>query len=323
VDIARKERVDEKAMRLDASMVSRPMPPLPTEFDTSLSPNHPMSHSHNSLQSAGNLNYSPNSLPNVSNTQPYMHGSEMRQMTPLIERLNINENLEEGDDIMPFSPDRSNDSSEYRNNFMSSMGSSNTTTSTETKATVVSTTSETKFHFANLRKLKEKINIFKNPSFPNTDVEDNSVDIEALQKAIGVSSPDEKSKPSGELQNIINHNRKESKVQGQHRYPSEAHRGNSYDTERNNNVMDNRSRREEPKHNRKTSNQPLLPPLPSTKELKNSRNNSPYKHIHNDTHGNRYGSPDAKSPILPPLPTSPRSRGSSISPTRRRPPPSY
>ncbi|SMN18381.1 similar to Saccharomyces cerevisiae YNL152W INN1 Essential protein that associates with the contractile actomyosin ring [Maudiozyma saulgeensis] len=323
IDVSRREQVDERTMRLDASMASRPMPPLPTEFDTTLSPNHPISQSNSSLHSGDNLNYSSKPQSTISGAQPYMHQSEMRQMTPLVERLNLNGNPEERDDIMSFSPDRSNGSSDCRNNFMSSMGSSNTATSTDTKATAVSTTSETKFHFANLRKLKEKINIFKNPSVPNTDAEDNSVDIEALQKAIGVSSTDEKINPSGELQTMINNNRKESKVQGQHRYPTEDHTADLFDIKRNDNMTYSHSRREETRHNRKTSNQPIIPPLPSNTGLKNSRSSSPHKHIHNYMQENRYDPSSSKSPMLPPLPTSPRSRGSSMSPTRRRPPPTY
>ncbi|KAG0669931.1 hypothetical protein C6P45_003095 [Maudiozyma exigua] len=312
VDVARREKLDERTIRLDASMASRPMPPLPTEFDTSLSPNHPINREQMVQEDVEVYGHS-----NIrAQSQQYMHGSALRQMTPSFCRRDSNGQPSDiRDDVSTFSPDRSNDSSGSHNNFMSSMGSSNTATSTETKATAISTTSETKFHFANLRKLKEKINIFKNPSVPSTDTEDNTVDIEALQKAIGVASLDDKSEYSGELQTIIENNRKESNVPGQHRSPTMDHRRESHD-----NISINASN---------APGKPLLPPLPSIADLSHRDSPGHYQHQHHrrphheQRRQSRYSTSSIDSPALPPLPTSPMSRGSSVSPSRRRPPPTY
>ena len=312
VDIARREKLDAQTMRLDASMASRPMPPLPTEFDTSLSPNHPMNRDSMGYEGSGTYDNS-NMRSGRAQSQQYMHGSALRQTTPSFDRRDSNSRPSDMmDDMSTFSPNRSNGSNASHNNFMSSMGSSNTATSTETKATAISTTSETKFHFANLRKLKEKINIFKNPSVPSTDTEDNTVDIEALQKAIGVASLDDKSEYSGELQTMIENNRKESHVPGQHRSPTMDHRrGSTDDISRNTSSV---------------PSQPHLPPLPTVAEL--SHRGSPGHHQHHrpqheQRRHSRYSASSIDSPALPPLPASPMSRGSSVSPSRRRPPPTY
>lgn len=312
VDIGYREKPDAQTMRLDASMASRPMPPLPTEFDTSLSPNHPTNRDLMTYKDAELYDHS--NMRNIrAQSQQYMHGSALRQTTPSFDRRDSNSQPSDiMDNISSFSPDRSNGSSASHNNFMSSMGSSNTATSAETKATAISTTSETKFHFANLRKLKEKINIFKNPSVPNTDTEDNTVDIEALQKAIGVASLDDKGEYSGELQTMIENNRKESNVPGQHRSPTMDHK-----RELNGDISRNTS---------SVPSQPLLPPLPSVAE-QNLRGSTGHHQYHRPRHEqrrqSRYSASSLDSPALPPLPVSPMSRGNSVSPSRRRPPPTY
>lgn len=143
---------------MEASIRSRPVPPLPGDSEL--------------LWSKGFH----------SNPEPYMHGSAMREITPAAVgsrgSLRDPSHLSYSASINGAIPA-----------FNSSVGTSMTLSSEETNVTEVTTTSDTKFHFANLRKLKEKINVFKNPNNSmNHQQSETPVDIEALQKAIGITS---------------------------------------------------------------------------------------------------------------------------------------
>lgn len=145
----------EEIQRLDASMASRPVPPLPSDQL---------------------MNYDNNDGLNVPNGGHYMHASVMREVTPRKHPFPTSQSLE-----LPRS-------------LSSSIGTSQSLDSQETVSTGVTTTSDTRLHFANLRKLREKINVFKNPNTSTNQNNSNTpVDIVALQKAIGVTSLDDDS----------------------------------------------------------------------------------------------------------------------------------
>lgn len=234
---------DEEIQRLDASMASRPVPPLPSDQLSDLDPGEPYS-------------------------GHYMHASVMREVTPRKHSFPTNQ--------LP----------ELPRNLSSSVGSQ----SSDSQATVssgVTATSDTKLHFANLRKLREKINVFKNPnnstnhSNPNTPV-----DIVALQKAIGVSSIDD---DTDEPQDSLSDRRNS--------YSSRVSRFSKLDS------------------------QPPLPPLPVEKPgMHPNRSPSPTLAL---PRGRERISPlrlGNVSPKLPPLPPGSASTSRTTSP-RRRPPP--
>ncbi|AQZ13931.1 INN1 (YNL152W) [Zygosaccharomyces parabailii] len=148
---------------MEASIRSRPIPPLPGDS------NAPMTSDSFHL-----------------NPEPYTHSSAMREITPaagiskglLPDVSQSSYSAPIGDGVIPA--------------FNSSVGTRMTLSSEESTTTEVTTTSDTKFHFANLRKLKEKINVFKNPNNSmNHQQSETPVDIEALQKAIGIASLDD------------------------------------------------------------------------------------------------------------------------------------
>ncbi|QLQ79640.1 hypothetical protein HG537_0C02870 [Torulaspora globosa] len=205
----------------------------------------------------------------VGESCPYMHASVMREVTPRKHS---------------FSP---NQLPELPRSLSSSVGTSQSSDSQMTVSTGVTATSDTKLHFANLRKLREKINVFKNPnnstnhSNPNTPV-----DIAALQKAIGVTSIDDDTEDA-----------QESLADRRGSYSSRVSRFSKLDS------------------------QPPLPPLPVEKPTMH-RNRSPSptlalprsrEHISPLRRGN-------ESPKLPPLPPGSASSSRTTSP-RRRPPP--
>ncbi|QLL32765.1 hypothetical protein HG536_0D02870 [Torulaspora globosa] len=239
---------DEEIQRLDASMASRPVPPLPSDqqsdFDTSSGRSEPYS-------------------------GRYMHASVMREVTPRKHSFPTNQ--------LP----------ELPRSLSSSVGTNQSSDSQTTVSTGVTTASDTKLHFANLRKLREKINVFKNPnnstnhSNPNTPV-----DIAALQKAIGVSS--------------INDD-------------TDDDQDNLADRRGSCSSRVSRSSKLEP--------QPPLPPLPVEKPG-TLRNRSPSPTLalprsREHTSPLRGGN---DSPKLPPLPSGSASTSRTTSP-RRRPPP--
>lgn len=309
VNLINKENTDRRTEKMDASMTTRPIPPLPTELGNEMSSYEPMDYYNKSSD-----------YDSRGATQRYMHASAMRQVTPSINQLKDSDRDEYSQDSMLFSPNRSTNSDNFPPNFASSMNSNNTTTSAETKSTSVTTSSETKFHFANLKKLKEKINIFKNPNISNTHINDekNSVDIEALQKAIGVSSLSDDEKE--EDQEMVKSNyRKESHLPGQHRLPTMDNR-NSSRFENRNEHHDYHSDiyREKSRSLSKIPGEPVLPPLPTGHSITTDIN---LKANYPRGHHSRHSSPSRHSPTLPPLSASSRSRTSSVSPTRRRPPP--
>lgn len=238
---------DEEIQRLDASMASRPVPPLPS--DELLE-----------IHTFGGL-----SEPSGGR---YMHASVMREVTPRKHSFPTSQSLD-----LPRS-------------LSSSIGTSQSLDSQETVSTGVTTTSDTKLHFANLRKLREKINVFKNPNnSTNTGNNLNTpVDIVALQKAIGVTSLSDDEVDQG---------------------PDDRRGSYSSQTSRLS----------------KLSLQPPLPPLP-TDERRVHRGRSPSptlaiprsrEHISPRLHADR-------SPRLPPLPAGSASTSRTTSP-RRRPPP--
>lgn len=268
-----RDDLNKETDRLDSSMAMRPIPPLPTELE-----------------------------------YDYVHGSTMRQVTPQLSATTskIRSEGQSYRNANVFSMSSKSDTAVLASDtdpivlpptFASSMG---TTSTLETNDTVVSNTSDTKFHFANLRKLKEKINIFKNPdsSTYNCQNEANKVDIEALQKAIGVTS----------LSYDDDDNDDDETQDG---FYSSSHRVS---------------------HN---LNQPPLPPIPTrddTSTYSRSRNRSPIPKGRDDRQHSVPSNSHVplsvlNSPKLPPLPTGSNSnfssRKNSMSPTRRRPPPRF
>ncbi|CCF60295.1 hypothetical protein KAFR_0J02310 [Kazachstania africana CBS 2517] len=167
-----KDKRNRDFERLDASMARRLIPPLPSD----------------------NITIASGASPKVDTGNEYTHASEMRQVTPTFGN-NISDHRQGAysnnvsvlsSSIISSSSRLSDRSSGLSPALMSSVGTNNTSLSQETNIT---TTSDTKFHFANLKKLKERINIFKNPNASNENTaEENTVDIKALQKAIGVTS---------------------------------------------------------------------------------------------------------------------------------------
>ena len=250
----------------------------------------------------------------VSGTGSYVHGSAMRQVTPNLGQLKRMQDTPP--ERLPFLPERSS-KSVFAPNFTSSVNTTSTSASAETKITAVSSTTEdTRFHFANLKKLKERINIFNNPNASRNNVDtdsDNTVDIEALQKAIGVVAPssDEENsdtepvRPSNGSREVVTHQRDDDRrISGQRRR-----------RRRRSNLLDDRTERVPSK----LVTQPALPQLPSESQRKRSSvpNGSIYSGIHSP-----------KLPPLPPIPASsmsshPQGRTRSNSPIRRKPPPMF
>ncbi|CCD25622.1 Inn1p NDAI_0F03040 [Naumovozyma dairenensis CBS 421] len=267
-----KEKMSRSVERLDMSMASRPVPPLPSDI-----PPLPK-------------------LPTTSPQESYIHGSEVRQFTPSIRNLYSNSRTysttssasSNGNDVIRSPP-----------NFMSSIATSDTVLTDATNTTSVTTSSDTKFHFANLRKLKEKINIFRNPNNLVTDENTgNPVDIEALQKAIGVTTIHDEDDEEDITQNDVSRQTSAS--------TSPTRLNSSWDGS-------------------KLSTQPPLPPLPDMASISPSsrRTSSPRIQGFHTQSPTRYSSNSTQaSPKLPVLPNSPGSvRRNSHSPLRRRVPP--
>lgn len=255
-----KERRSEEIEKLDASMVCRPVPPLPGNLSKSLSP---IRHNYEDVKSH------------------YMHASAMRDATPSVN--NRGHSFDES-----YSTTGTN---ELHINLSSSTSTNNTAISQETGETAITTTSDTRFHFANLKRLKEKINVFKNPNnSTNNYHSDTPVDIEALQKAIGVASLDDEENDG----TIGRHSSYASRVS----------------------------------HSTKLNSQPPLPPLPTdNSNTIDSRSSSitipPFPRTHSDQARKGITIPltyEDQSPRLPPLPESSYYRSRSASPKRRPPP---
>ncbi|CCH58954.1 hypothetical protein TBLA_0B01110 [Henningerozyma blattae CBS 6284] len=334
---------------LESSMASRPIPPLPngevpdwssshSSYDSTNrpssrsnshtpsrnntpnhspvrfhhSPSHSPSHSplHSPSSSRSRSNYARSPV-RVDPANPYMHASAMRQSTPSTNSF-IRDRHEE---YLEFKEKAIASGMVPNNNKnipkLSSPQQQNFTSSTDTTNTLITqeTSSDTKFHFANLRKLKEKINVFKNPnpiSPSNDNSNDTSVDIQALQKAIGVSPDDLDS----QLNNNDDHfNDNDTIIEDYSRHAS----SNRMDMDWGIHSVTSH-----------TSLQPPLPPLPNE-----PHNNNNYHHQINDNR-NRH-SPNipnlpftndrnsrSPSPRIPKLPQSPTNRNGS--PTRRPPP---
>lgn len=255
-----RETRSEEIERLDASMVCRPVPPLPGNSSELLPP---IGHNYEDVKSH------------------YMHASAMRDATPSMNN--------KGHSFADSSS--TTGTNELHINLSSSIGTNNTAVSQETSETAITATSDTRFHFANLKRLKEKINVFKNPTNSmNNYHSDTPVDIEALQKAIGVASLDDE-----ENDDIIG------------RHGSYASRVSQ---------------------NTKLNSQPPLPPLPTenTNGI-DSRSSSvrmpPLPRSHSGQPRKGITPPltyEDQWPRLPPMPKSPYSRSSSASPKRRPPP---
>lgn len=237
------EARSEEVQRLDASMAVRPVPPLPGDLSASLLPTGSQQASYGGR---------------------YMHASVMREVTPRMNSFQTSTSLE------------------APTNFSSSIGTSKSLDSQETTGSGGTTTSDTKFHFANLKKLRERINVFKNPNnSTNNNHLDTPVDIAALQKAIGVTSLSDEE--SAELEDA---------------YSSRS------------------------SHRSKLETQPPLPPLPTgASSSGSSRSQSPkMPPLPRSRDGISPSRFRQHSPALPALPASPSSRSREASP-RRRPPP--
>ena len=354
------KRIDKETMRLDASVATRPIPPLPTEprYVSSAGMTHNIDKTMDDSKCA------------QSNTPQYMHASEMRQVTPSIRNIhygidNFN-GVNMGHDINSsrnnsFSPGINVSPCEYNRyenpqnfeinqfglpNFTSSVDTSNTMLSQDTSnTTITSTSAETRFHFANLKKLKERINIFKNPNIslekssredemvgsphthnPNNNKNNTGVDIEALEKAIGVVSVEDDEE---EEQGDEDYNRYDGNM--------EINERNSYSRptppidpgcDRRNITVDG-SRRNTNRTSPSRRNQtPRLPHLPENVSLYSSSSSlSPRLEMQlpplpNERVISKLGL--SKTPELPNLPIQPsnyRNRTNSSSPVRRPSPP--
>lgn len=172
-----------------------------------------------------------------------MHASEMRQVTPLVRNINYgtdnfsgvnvshehvssNSNKMAGINLSPCKYNGYECSKDFEanqfgvQNFASSVNTNTTTSSQDmSSTTVTSTSAETRFHFSNLKKLKERINIFKNPNISsekdsrqdeimgsphtNDNIINKGVDIEALKKAIGVTSVEENEEKESYVRNRV------------------------------------------------------------------------------------------------------------------------
>ncbi|EDO16256.1 hypothetical protein Kpol_505p33 [Vanderwaltozyma polyspora DSM 70294] len=319
----------------DHIIAARPIPPLPTgsghiddsydygnEFTTSVGSHH--------------------SQHNTNVQDGYMHASRIREFTP-----NLSSSSHDSRDIFS-SSERSGVP-----NFMSSVGTNGTTSSHATNSSTGSTSSDTKFHFANLKKLKEKINVFKNPtnSYYKSGEEDNGVDIEALQKAIGVASLSDSDSDDSSI-NQIQGGTRISTMSSQYHNGENDNRGPlnlpTLPKDRisrvstgvsgfHNNNMHSDSRHNNHRQNIDYSDNSSLRSGSPVRQHSPSRLHSPMRNYTRDRYQSpeRIGSPERilpsgrhdspvrmSSPALPPLPST-SLRHESPSPTRRPPPGTY
>lgn len=353
-------KVSKDTLRLDASVAARPMPLLPTDSR--------MTSSLGSVNdySQRNDSFMINSLHSNHSEPAYMHASEMRQITPSLPLYSNRQQQSSPSFQNKVEDHHSIEEHEYNNNnvgipnFTSSVDTSNTTFTQNTSSTTVSSTSaETRFHFANLKKLKERINIFKNPnmslnkeqqqggvSVPSNNsnilADHAGVDIEALEKAIGVTSlEDNESRHSDDMRNSNSSNDRQS-----YRRPSppanpQHINKSSVLVEGSRRNSDRRSptrQQERQRHNES----PRLPTLPDDISLSSSLNSyrrnsrSPARPSSSPTRRELKLPPlpderimsslsNSGSPRIPRLPASPsqRPRAESSSPIRRPLPPGY
>lgn len=358
-------KVSKDTLRLDASVAARPMPLLPTESRMTSSLGSVNNYSHGIESTMINSSQSHHSEPE------YMHASEMRQITPSLPMHNNRQQHSSPSFQNRVEDHHSIDEHEYNinnnvgiPNFTSSVDTSNTTfTQNTSSTTVTSTSAETRFHFANLKKLKERINIFKNPNMSvskeqqlggvsapsnNTNIlEDHAgVDIEALEKAIGVTSlEDNESRHSDEMRNSNSGNGRQS-----YRRPTPPvnpqninNRSVLVEGSRRNSDRRSPTRQQERQRHHES---PRLPTLPDEVSLSSSLNSyrrnsrSPTKPSSSSSSSPTRRElklpplPDERimsslsnsgSPRIPRLPTSPshKPRTQSSSPIRRPLPPGY
>lgn len=266
----RREERNKDTEAMDATIRSRPVPSLPGDSSHSIPIKDEDDYQHH------------------SHFEPYTHGSAMREITPAAAEASNYYHSElsrstPSDSIGVGAPPV----------FNSSVGTSTTISSEGTNATEATNTSDTKFHFANLKKLKERLNVFKNPTnSTNNQQSETPVDIEALQKAIGVTS-----------------------LNDEERYVSRSHSSHISTTNLNN--ADDRH--------------PSLPPLPpSISQQSRSHSHSPkrpplpHRAESNDNLSVEFNLPsrESETPSLPPLPSAASPQNKSNSP-RRRPPPVF
>ncbi|KTA98358.1 Ingression protein 1 [Nakaseomyces glabratus] len=271
----------------DKSMAARPIPPLPddmSQFENepeSFRPNHYNSHFSSSSSSRTQSRFG-------GSESDYLHASAVRQVTPAI----VDDNHHRVAQRFATSDNYGNDNGPA--NFMSSVGTSSTVTTQDSSTTTITNNSDTKFHFANLRKLKEKINIFKNPNnSEEPETKNSNVDIEALQKAIGINNDAQSDDVS-------------STESFHERYQASRDISKSSSRGHNDALF---------KYSGGQNNEPPLPPLPKSPSRSPTRDRSPHRNPHSHHYHQHQ---EMASPKLPPLPTS---RSNSTSPTRRRPPP--
>lgn len=319
----------QNSMKLDESMAGRAIPPLPSESRMSSNINMDSFSSPSSSPSRNFYNSSSQmSSHSRDGAQEYMHASAIRQVTPSLRHVPYDDYDEKYGQI------------EYETedgripNFTSSVGTNATVLTQDTSnTTVTSTSAETRFHFANLKKLKERINIFKNPNLSmssnntNNDNKDNpmydefvsqdnkkgatpykfgpdenGVDIEALEKAIGVTSLEE-SESESDMESSGYRSR-----QSYRRPTPPVTPGHNHNLQNNANRYVTGSRRNS--HDKGTRNRsPRLPNLPDAATLRSSssRRNS---NISFDSYAGRQsnspvrsGSPAGRQDMkLPPLP---------------------
>lgn len=357
------EKVSKDTMRSDASVAARPIPPLPTEsrISSNIMGNSSYGYNHgmNEMLDANE--------PHMDHSEPeYMHASAMRQVTPSLPDYSKSW---QGSESYPREEPYNNNNGDTNigvPNFTSSVDTNHTTFTQETSSTTVTSTSaETRFHFANLKKLKERINIFKNPNMsvnkdplrngnlsPQHDDDHHhhsGVDIEALEKAIGVTSMDD-DESSDDFIKDANYNGS-SDSRGSYRRPIPPVETRRQET-RNCDITIDGSRRTSDRRSPTTRmdeshRSPILPNLPDdvsfSSSLSNYRRNSNAVSLsslhsdsaHDNTHMKLPPLPDGRiisslshsgSPRIPRLPSPTRNtteRTQSSSPSRRPLPPGY
>ncbi|CCE63681.1 hypothetical protein TPHA_0F01990 [Tetrapisispora phaffii CBS 4417] len=312
--------------RADASIAARPIPPLPHETQ------YTRAFRQEDVQTPPYLIsitiYFAINRSSSRSPERYMHASNLRHATPSAFK-NSNgsyySSKSESVEVDEFiNTERSNGSTNNNSisNFTSSVDTSTSMRSQESAGTTSTNTTDTRFHFANLRKLKEKINVFKNP-LPSSELQNESnespVDIEALQKAIGITSVESDNSDDEYL-----HSTDHDSYGGSNNY--QRPQGHTRVSTKGSNRF----------YSEKT-NVPELPQVPTAGHASRSPTNNSYENFSsrsssvlptlpelNHERSPRHRTPSKiHSPEIPQLPNSPRSRQHSQSPSRRPPPPNF
>lgn len=164
VPTARAHHMDDENNEFEASLASRPPPPLPSNVPTVQLKNF-MSKSDDTDRRAGNR---------------YLHASRVQQHIPSIgQGASLRESS--APPMPPF-----NFSSSINSN---ATGDSQITHNSQSSHSTINTTGTTEPLFAKLKQLKEKWRSIKNPN-PEQLGQENKVDLKALQKVVGVAIDD-------------------------------------------------------------------------------------------------------------------------------------